>query len=237
MVPFESNDCLCVHVYIRVCDDVGTYVYSLAFSVACCSHVFSYYDKINESVRTQLVTPVIERWSDHFLYPSGVWILIGETFPTRTRAKQGALSTASNWLWVRIHTIHLDSQYRCLITYGPHRPPTELPPRLLHTLHRLRDPFLLRLRLRRVQPRRRDRRLGVPVRKQRTQFGERRSGASLLIYTSAPSDMPNPLITLCSNRMSTDVPRPGVQTLDVPPLGASRIRLPERRRSTAGVAT
>ncbi|KAI0667534.1 general substrate transporter [Trametes maxima] len=29
----------------------------------------------------------------------GVWILIGETFPTRTRARQGALSTASNWLW------------------------------------------------------------------------------------------------------------------------------------------
>ncbi len=27
----------------------------------------------------------------------GVWILIGETFPTRTRAKQGALATASNW--------------------------------------------------------------------------------------------------------------------------------------------
>ncbi|TFK22534.1 monosaccharide transporter [Coprinopsis marcescibilis] len=29
----------------------------------------------------------------------GIWILIGETFPTRTRAKQGALSTASNWTW------------------------------------------------------------------------------------------------------------------------------------------
>jgi len=29
----------------------------------------------------------------------GIWILIGETFPTRTRAKQAALSTASNWLW------------------------------------------------------------------------------------------------------------------------------------------
>lgn len=27
----------------------------------------------------------------------GIWILIGETFPTRTRAKQGALSTAANW--------------------------------------------------------------------------------------------------------------------------------------------
>lgn len=29
----------------------------------------------------------------------GIWILIGETFPTRTRAKQGALSTSSNWLF------------------------------------------------------------------------------------------------------------------------------------------
>jgi len=29
----------------------------------------------------------------------GIWILIGETFPTRTRAKQGALATASNWMW------------------------------------------------------------------------------------------------------------------------------------------
>jgi SP family sugar:H+ symporter-like MFS transporter len=28
----------------------------------------------------------------------GIWILIGETFPTRTRAKQGALATASNWV-------------------------------------------------------------------------------------------------------------------------------------------
>lgn len=29
----------------------------------------------------------------------GVWILIGETFPTRTRAKQASLSTAGNWMW------------------------------------------------------------------------------------------------------------------------------------------
>ncbi|EIW77729.1 general substrate transporter [Coniophora puteana RWD-64-598 SS2] len=29
----------------------------------------------------------------------GVWILIGETFPTRTRAKQASLSTAANWVW------------------------------------------------------------------------------------------------------------------------------------------
>ena len=29
----------------------------------------------------------------------GIWILVGETFPTRTRAKQAAIATASNWLW------------------------------------------------------------------------------------------------------------------------------------------
>ena len=29
----------------------------------------------------------------------GIWIIIGETFPTRTRTKQAALATASNW-WV-----------------------------------------------------------------------------------------------------------------------------------------
>ncbi|KAF9076701.1 general substrate transporter [Rhodocollybia butyracea] len=29
----------------------------------------------------------------------GIWILIGETFPTRTRAKQASLATASNWCW------------------------------------------------------------------------------------------------------------------------------------------
>jgi len=29
----------------------------------------------------------------------GIWILIGETFPTRTRAKQGAIATSANWTW------------------------------------------------------------------------------------------------------------------------------------------
>ncbi|KAK4704623.1 hypothetical protein P7C70_g1581, partial [Phenoliferia sp. Uapishka_3] len=28
-----------------------------------------------------------------------IWILVGETFPTRSRAKQGALATGSNWIW------------------------------------------------------------------------------------------------------------------------------------------
>lgn len=39
-------------------------------------------------------------------YLAGIWILIGETFPTRTRAKQGALSTAANWLWVRYSLVN-----------------------------------------------------------------------------------------------------------------------------------
>lgn len=38
-------------------------------------------------------------WGYAMTWAPGVWILIGETFPTRTRAMQGALSTASNWLW------------------------------------------------------------------------------------------------------------------------------------------
>ncbi|KIJ40322.1 hypothetical protein M422DRAFT_49239 [Sphaerobolus stellatus SS14] len=29
----------------------------------------------------------------------GIWIIIGETFPTRSRAKQGAISTSCNWAW------------------------------------------------------------------------------------------------------------------------------------------
>ena len=28
-----------------------------------------------------------------------MWILVGETFPTRTRAKQAAIATTANWLW------------------------------------------------------------------------------------------------------------------------------------------
>ncbi|KAK0520251.1 hypothetical protein OC835_007268 [Tilletia horrida] len=29
----------------------------------------------------------------------GIWLFVGESFPARTRAKQAALATASNWLW------------------------------------------------------------------------------------------------------------------------------------------
>jgi SP family sugar:H+ symporter-like MFS transporter len=32
-----------------------------------------------------------------FSWSPGIWILIGETFPTRTRARQGALATSANW--------------------------------------------------------------------------------------------------------------------------------------------
>lgn len=36
-----------------------------------------------------------------FFFCSGVWIIIGETFPTRSRAKQAAIATFCNWLFVR----------------------------------------------------------------------------------------------------------------------------------------
>ena len=29
----------------------------------------------------------------------GIWILTGETFPTRTRPYQGSLAAGSNWAW------------------------------------------------------------------------------------------------------------------------------------------
>ncbi|GJJ10398.1 hypothetical protein Clacol_004624 [Clathrus columnatus] len=32
----------------------------------------------------------------------GVWIIVGETFPTRSRAKQAALATSANWLWIKV---------------------------------------------------------------------------------------------------------------------------------------
>lgn len=38
-------------------------------------------------------------WGYGMTWGPGVWILMGEMFPTRTRAMQAALSTASNWLW------------------------------------------------------------------------------------------------------------------------------------------
>lgn len=46
----------------------------------------------------------------------GVWILIGETFPTKTRAKQGALSTASNWYVIQ--ESYTDLLLIFLIGYG-----------------------------------------------------------------------------------------------------------------------
>ena len=60
---------------------------------------------------------------------SGIWILIGETFPTRTRAKQGALATASNW-YVSFHSTPSPA---FLLT---------LPPRLWNFLLAFFTPFI-----------------------------------------------------------------------------------------------
>jgi hypothetical protein len=88
---WEVDDRFCLLVHSRICHDVG-------------------------SVR-KFCSFVIRLVSSVFMTSRGIWILIGETFPTRTRAKQGALATgeifaqlpaflclihstsASNWLW------------------------------------------------------------------------------------------------------------------------------------------
>lgn len=75
----DSHDRLCVHVHLRLRHDVGS------VSVPPLSSFFVRPDRLTDGT-----------WLTGC---SGVWILIGETFPTRTRAKQGAIATASNWLW------------------------------------------------------------------------------------------------------------------------------------------
>jgi len=56
--------------------------------------------KENEGIgKLMIVSACMFIWGYAMTWAPGIWILIGETFPTRSRAKQGALSTASNWFW------------------------------------------------------------------------------------------------------------------------------------------
>jgi len=41
------------------------------------------------------------------------WVVIGETFPLRTRAKQASIATATNWLGNCKLSLRLDDQARC----------------------------------------------------------------------------------------------------------------------------
>ncbi|KAF8128975.1 general substrate transporter [Boletus edulis] len=49
--------------------------------------------------KLMIVSACMFIWGYAMTWAPGVWILIGETFPTPTRAKQGSLSTAANWTW------------------------------------------------------------------------------------------------------------------------------------------
>ncbi|OAX33648.1 general substrate transporter [Rhizopogon vinicolor AM-OR11-026] len=49
--------------------------------------------------KLMIVSACMFIWSFAMTWAPGVWILIGEILPTRTRAKQGSLSTAANWIW------------------------------------------------------------------------------------------------------------------------------------------
>ena len=61
---------------------------------------------------------------------AGIWILIGETFPTYSRARQGALATATNWFFVS------QLSWTMFLIIGL-RLRAELPVGILHTIHRL----------------------------------------------------------------------------------------------------
>jgi MFS transporter, SP family, sugar:H+ symporter len=79
-----SNDRQRMSFHLRLCYDLG----SVGLSLHCVKPIF----KISRS---------------------GVWILIGETFPTRTRAKQAALASASNW-WAPPRTVEtVANAYLC----------------------------------------------------------------------------------------------------------------------------
>ncbi|KAL4244691.1 major facilitator superfamily protein [Abortiporus biennis] len=54
----------------------------------------------NKSIGTlMIVSACLFIFGYAMTWAPGVWILTGETFPTRTRAKQASLAAASNWLW------------------------------------------------------------------------------------------------------------------------------------------
>lgn len=70
--PLHSHDRLCLPLHLWLRYDMGT--------------VCSFHSNFHLDSRP-----------DH---PSrGVWILTGETFPTRTRSYQASLAAGSNWLW------------------------------------------------------------------------------------------------------------------------------------------
>jgi len=77
----------------------------------------------------------------------GIWILIGETFPTRTRARQGALSTASNWCVSRIFFFYLVglSSYLMVVLLQA----VEFFDRFFHTVHHVCYPIQIWIRIRR----------------------------------------------------------------------------------------
>ncbi|KAJ8581299.1 general substrate transporter [Rhizopogon salebrosus TDB-379] len=53
----------------------------------------------NSIGKLMIVSACMFVWGFSMTWGPGIWIIVGEIFPTRTRAKQGSLSTAANWVW------------------------------------------------------------------------------------------------------------------------------------------
>jgi SP family sugar:H+ symporter-like MFS transporter len=92
------------------------------------------------------------------------WVVIGETFPLRTRSKQASFATAGNWLGnckpSSTHPLLFSSYLNTILTCTSQKSPDLLPHPPRHPRHLL----LLRLRLRRDQRRRGPGDLVLPVR-------------------------------------------------------------------------
>lgn len=84
------------------------------------------------------------------------WVVIGETFPLRTRAKQASIATASNWFG-NCKSASLSILYINLLTCPSSY---RFPHPLCHRRHLIR----IRLRLRSMQSRSRRHRLVLPLR-------------------------------------------------------------------------
>lgn len=67
-----SDDRQCLSIHFWICHDMGT---------------------------VSLRTPIVPSLLTYSILPRGIWILTGETFPTRTRSMQASLAAGSNWLW------------------------------------------------------------------------------------------------------------------------------------------
>ena len=107
---FDSRRYLAVDVVIRLCDCCncqGSYYESRHWKMYVCISTAIPRSTLN-LVIVMIVSACMFIFGYAMTWAPGVWILIGETFPTRTRAKQGALAASANWCVVCLPCVFYD---------------------------------------------------------------------------------------------------------------------------------